>query len=135
MRKSTTLPEQQSLLPSAGLLVHQPETLVLPAARFRVLTRDELPTWIEELRGRLERGELAGLPPVQLQPWYALADVEVAARFLQADVEIWRATPLEERLGDAPRVQQRMVAEDLSLLYERLVEGKPCPPINYQMQR
>src|SRR5215217_6749890 len=99
------------------------------------MTLAQLQVWIEDLRGRLERGEPAGLPSVQLQPWYRPADVEVTACFLLADVDIWRATLLEERLGDAPRVQQRMVAEDLSLLYERLVEGKPCPPITYRTQR
>jgi hypothetical protein len=51
------------------------------------------------------------------------------------EVEIWQAKPLEERLDDAALAQQRMVAEDLSLLYERLVEGKPCPPITYRTQQ
>ena len=53
---------------------------------------------------------------MQLQPWYGLANVEATARFLQADVDIWRAKPLKERLAQAPRSRQRMLAEDLSLL-------------------
>jgi hypothetical protein len=93
------------------------------------MTPAQLTAWIEDLRGRLERGELAGLLPVQLQPWYRPADVEVTARFRLADVDIWRAKPLEERLDDSSLAQQRMLAEDLSLLHKRLVEGQPCPPI------
>ena len=70
-----------------------------------------------------------------LQPRYGVANVEATARFLQADVDIWRAKPLKERLAQAPRSRQRMLAEDLSLLYGCLVEGKPYPPITCRTQR
>jgi hypothetical protein len=72
---------------------------------------------------------------LQLQPWYRLADAEVTACFLLSDVEIWRAKPIEERLDDSSPAPERMLAEDLSLLYERLVAGKPCPQITSRTRR
>ena len=40
------------------------------------LTGTRLEAWIEELRGRLERGELADHPPIQLQPWSRITQIE-----------------------------------------------------------
>jgi hypothetical protein len=51
------------------------------------MTRDELAIWITDLRGRLERGELAGLPPVTLPPWLTLTDVEAAVRLMLEAVD------------------------------------------------
>src|SRR5438046_3007297 len=99
-----------------------------------MLTRDELTIWIETLRSRLERGELANLPPVHLQPWLTLPDVEAWVRIRLASVDGWRARPPEERRGAAALDSQRQVAEELSLLYERLVERKPYAPIDYRTQ-
>jgi hypothetical protein len=100
-----------------------------------MLTRPELTAWIAELRGRLERGELAGLPPVQLQPWFGPGEVEPIARSLLGQVDRWRTYPIEERLIPGAVQMQRHLAEELSLLYERLVDGKPCPEITYRTQR
>jgi hypothetical protein len=44
------------------------------------MTPVQLTAWIEELRGRLERGELDGHPPIQLLPWLFVDDVEPYAR-------------------------------------------------------
>ena len=91
------------------------------------MTKHELTAWIEELRGRLERGELDGHPPIQLLPWRHLDDVDTYARRLLRDVDYWWEQPLDSRLGPAPIGIQQRIAMELSALHERLVEGKPCP--------
>jgi hypothetical protein len=40
------------------------------------MTRDDLTAWIEDLRGRLERGELADVGPLLIEPFHGGADVE-----------------------------------------------------------
>jgi hypothetical protein len=98
------------------------------------MTPAQLTAWIEDLHGRLERGELANVGAVQLQPWLNAPDVERYVRATLRQIEGWRARPLEERLGPAAIEMQRHLADELTLLYERLVEGKPCPPVTYRTQ-
>ena len=95
------------------------------------MTKDELHAWIENLRGRLERGELDGHPPSQLLPWLHLDDVETYARRLLRDVDYWREQPLDSRLGSAPIGIQQRIATELSALHERLVKGKPFEPSDW----
>lgn len=90
------------------------------------MTPTQLSTWIEELRGRLERGELDGHPPIQVLPWLYVDDVEPYVRRLIRNVDYWRDQPLDSRLGSAPIGIQQRLATELSALHERIVEGKPC---------
>src|SRR5215208_3982793 len=90
------------------------------------MTPTQLSAWIEELRGRLDRGDLDSHPPLQVLPWLAVDDVEAYARRLIRDVDYWQEQPLDSRLGSAPIGVQQRIATELSALYERLVEGKPC---------
>jgi hypothetical protein len=96
------------------------------------MSRDELRAWIEDLRGRLERGELANHPPIELHPWSRIVEVERFVRATLASVDSWRAMPPEQRRGTAPDTIQRDLVIDLVALHERIVLGQPCPPINYR---
>lgn len=100
-----------------------------------MLPRANLIALIEDLRGRLERGELARLPLVQLQPWTGPVSAELLARSLLCEADYWRSLLPEEWMGDAPRAIQQRIAADLSALHERLVLGMPCPAISYRTQR
>jgi hypothetical protein len=46
-----------------------------------------LATWIEELRGGLERGELAGCGRITLRDGSRLPDTELAVRIMLADLD------------------------------------------------
>jgi hypothetical protein len=67
-----------------------------------IMTPAQLTAWIEDLRGRPERGELDGHPPIQLLPWLRMDDVESYARRLLRDVDYWRDQPLDSRHVSAP---------------------------------
>jgi hypothetical protein len=92
-----------------------------------MLPKAQLTAWIEDIRGRLERGELDGHPPLQVLPWLHIDDVDAYTRRLLRDVDYWREQPLDSRLGSASIGIQQRIATELSALHERLVEGKPCP--------
>ena len=58
---------------------------------------DDLVAWIDKLRRRLETGELADLPPLDLGNALTLTNVEPAVRRMLADVEMFRAMDPAER--------------------------------------
>jgi hypothetical protein len=59
------------------------------------MTADTLAAFIDQLRDRLERGELAGHPPIRLDEGRTLVDVERSVRAMLAEVDRYRAmTPV-----------------------------------------
>jgi hypothetical protein len=84
----------------------------------------QLTAWIEELRGRLERGELAEAGPVCIPPWVETDDAEACVGGLLREVDYWRAKPLAERRLSAPQGIRGRIAKQLTPLYQELVEGK-----------
>lgn len=80
------------------------------------MTPAQLTTWIEDLRDRLERGELDS---------NTTAGAE--ATYLVLLVDSWRAATPDERMEPAALAQQRQLAEQLSALHAHLVDGKPQP--------
>jgi hypothetical protein len=78
------------------------------------MRRDELAAFIEALRGRLERGELADHPPLRLLPEIELPEVERAVRAMPRQVDSFRAlTPAERRRRQgSERRQARLALEE-----------------------
>jgi hypothetical protein len=84
----------------------------------------QLIAWIEDLRSRLDRGELADVGPACMPPWVDTDDVETYVRELLREVDYWRAKPLAERRLSAPQGIEERIADQLAALYQTLVEGK-----------
>ncbi len=96
------------------------------------MTGDELALWIEDLRGRLDRGELADHPPLRLLPEIELPDVEGAVRAMLREVESYRALTPEERRLHVHR--RRYLARKLLALRERLA-GVPLSAEELERRR
>jgi hypothetical protein len=84
------------------------------------MTADTLAAFIDHLRDRLERGELAGHPPIRLAEERTLVNVEQSVRAMLAEVGRYRAmTPaLRDEAWNARR--RRRLARDLRRLQEEL---------------
>ena len=82
------------------------------------MTPAQLGAWIEDLRGRLERGELRSRHNVEAYTWYLLNQVVN-----------WRAAHPAEQRTPLALVAQRQLAAELAALHAHLVEGKPAPLI------
>ena len=82
------------------------------------MAADELAAWIEELRGRLERGELAGLGPIWLYEWLEAPDVEHWACAALHRVDYFRA--LSPRGGAQYAYERCQLADELRRLRGRL---------------
>jgi hypothetical protein len=96
------------------------------------MTPAQLTIWIEDLRGRLERGELADIGPMMIEPFYEVADLERWVRFTLLDVERWqtfddgmKASYYYERLHAARRLRE---------LYRRL-HGQPVTAAEIEAER
>src|SRR5207248_10761911 len=76
--------------------------------------------WIDELRRRLDAGELADLPPIDLGNGLVLRDVELAAWIMLADVDRYAAMPPELRRPPVIAARRRLLADNLRRLRERL---------------
>jgi hypothetical protein len=85
------------------------------------MEKHELTTWIEELRGRLDRGELRDNP-----------DIEAFASSSLLRIDSWWATPLTERVLPESVQQQHQLAEELAGLHAHLIEGAPWRPRSRQ---
>jgi hypothetical protein len=85
---------------------------------------EDLAACIEELRGRLDRGELAGLGPIQLYKWHEVPDVERRVRLALGWVEYFRTLSPEER-------DHLMTARLCRLRASGVMRGptQPCLPI------
>jgi len=81
---------------------------------------DDLAAWIEELRRRLDAGELADVPPIDLGNGLTLSHVERAVRRMLADVEMFRAMDPAERALPHFRARREFLADNLRLLRDRL---------------
>jgi hypothetical protein len=84
------------------------------------MTANTLAVFIDHLRDRLERGELAGHPPIRLDQGRTLVNVEQSVRAMLAEVDRYRAmTPvLRDEAWNARR--RRRLAMDLRRLQEEL---------------
>jgi predicted unusual protein kinase regulating ubiquinone biosynthesis (AarF/ABC1/UbiB family) len=84
------------------------------------MTANTLAVFIDHLRDRLERGELAGHPPIRLDQGRTLVNVEQSVRAMLAEVDRYRAmTPvLRDEAWNARR--RRRLAEDLRRLAQQL---------------
>ena len=81
---------------------------------------DNLAAFIADPRGRLERGELADHPPIDLGNALALANVERAVRRMLSDVAMFRAMDPAERELPHFRARRWLLADNLRRLRERL---------------
>ena len=70
--------------------------------------------------GRLERGELADLPPIDLGNEATLSHVERAVRRMLQEVEMFRALSPAERALPHFRARRVYLADNLRRLRERL---------------
>jgi hypothetical protein len=96
------------------------------------MTPAQLSVWIEDLRGRFGRGELADVGPMLIEPFYEVADLERWVRFTLLDVDRWqtfdagmKATYYYERLHTARRLRE---------LYKRL-HGQPVTAEEIEAER
>ena len=81
---------------------------------------DGLAAFIADLRGRLERSELADHPPIDLGNALTLSHVERAVRRTLQDVEMFRAMDPAERALPHCRARRVYLADKLRRLRERL---------------
>jgi hypothetical protein len=77
------------------------------------MTPAQLTAWIEELRGRRDRGELADVGPLLIEPFYEVADLERWVRLTLRDIDRWKtfdvgmkATYYYERLHAGRRLRE-----------------------------
>ena len=81
---------------------------------------DDLTAWIEELRGRLDRGELAGLGPVEVGPGQVLPSAELAAKIMLADLDHYDDLPLQQQRHPLAVARRRLLLEDLRRLKQQI---------------
>jgi hypothetical protein len=56
------------------------------------LTPAQLTAWIDDRRDRLDRGELADVGPLLIEPFYEVADLERWVRLTLRDIDRWQAS-------------------------------------------
>jgi hypothetical protein len=95
------------------------EQLKTPPNR-SALPADDLAAWIDELRRRLDAGEVAAPPPIDLGNEVTLTNVEPAVRRMLSDVEMFRAMDPAERELPHFAARRRALADNLCRLRERL---------------
>lgn len=88
------------------------------------MTRDEMAVWIDDLRGRLDRGELR-----------RRRHVEQYAEWTLHQVESWRLATPDERREPGALAAQRQLAVDLAELRAHLVDGAAEPGIVREWRR
>ena len=99
------------------------EQLKTPPNR-SALPADDLAAWIDELRRRLDAGEVAAPPPIDLGNEVTLTNVEPAVRRMLSDVEMFRAMDPAERALPHCRARRVYLADKLRRLREQL-DGRP----------
>jgi hypothetical protein len=80
---------------------------------------DDLAAFIADLRGRLDRGELAGQPPIDLANGHTVTDLELAVRVMLRDADRYASMPPEQRRRPITAAQRRLLADNLRRLRER----------------
>ena len=81
---------------------------------------DDLAEWVDELRGRLERGDLADLGPIDPGDGSGPLPGELRVRIMLADLDHHADLPLERRREPLIRARRRRLLEDLRRLRERI---------------
>ncbi len=81
---------------------------------------DNLAAFIADLRGRLDRGELAGQRPIDLGNGHTRADLELAVRVMLRDADCYASMKPEQRRRPITAAQRRLLADNLRRLRERL---------------
>src|SRR5438552_1433969 len=85
-------------------------------------TPDDLAAFITELRRRLERGDFADHPPIDLDNGHRLTNVEVAIRTMLEYVDFYAAMSAGQKRRPLVAARRRLLAENLRRLRERLKE-------------
>jgi hypothetical protein len=96
------------------------------------MTLAQLTAWIEELRGRLERGELADVGPMLIEPFYEVADLKCWVRLTLLDVDRWAT--FDEGMKAAYYYERLHTARRLRELYKRL-HGQPVTAEEIETER
>ena len=81
---------------------------------------DELTAWIEELRGRLDRGELDDRDPIDLGRGGVLPSAELAAKVMLADLDHYDDLTLEQRRDPLTLARRQLLQDDLRRLKEQI---------------
>jgi hypothetical protein len=82
----------------------------------RTRTVDDLDVWIQELRGRLQRGELSGLGPVDVGYGTDSLRVELVVRIMLNDLDDVDAGAPAGRGSPASDVRRRVLLDDFKRL-------------------
>ena len=96
------------------------------------MTPAQLAAWIEELRGRLERGELANLGPMLIGPFYEVPDLERWVRFTLREVDRWKT--FDAGMKGLYYYERLHAARRLRELYKRL-NGQPVTAKEIEWER
>ena len=83
------------------------------------MNSDELSAWIADLRGRVGRGELAHLGPIDVDGG-TVASVELAARILLADLDHYDDLPARYRREKSVVARRVLLLADLQRLREQI---------------
>jgi len=81
---------------------------------------DDLAGFMAELRRRLEAGELANHPPIDLELGSGPQNAEALALRMLREVKAFRSMPPEQRTSEPVRSMRRELAEELRRLREQL---------------
>ena len=81
---------------------------------------DELTAWIEELRRRVDRGELDGRTPIDVGRGCVLPSAELAAKIMLADLDHYDDLTLETRQDPLVVARWRLLLEELRRLREQI---------------
>jgi len=84
---------------------------------------EDLAAWIDELRRRLDAGELADLPPIDLGNALTLSNVERAVRRMLQDVEMFRTMEPSERELPNFKARRWALADNLWRVREHIGAG------------
>lgn len=83
-----------------------------------------LATWILELAGRWERGELRSRGPLELEPGVTIDDLDRAVGIMLRQAGRLSRLPAEQRSRPRLLAERRALARRLLLLHDRL-NGRP----------
>jgi hypothetical protein len=92
-----------------------PERLQVEAGSDRAHSDDDMADWIAELRGRLDRGELAGLGPLDLGSG-EFPNAEILVRVMLADLDDLYGGPSTRREQPLSRERRYTLSDELRRL-------------------
>ena len=91
----------------------------MPTAMRRCVERNELHAWIADLRGRVARGELAGLGPIPIDGAAVLGTATVVCIML-ADLDHYDDLSPEQRQDLLVEARHRLLLGDFRRLREQI---------------